>query len=860
MNDMRTLSLAGALLAAPIACFAQVVPDGTTNTTVSTAASGRQTVQVAPALSNNAVSYNAFSQFNVSRSGLDINNADARARLIVSEVTSTLPSRIEGDITVLGARANFVLANPNGITVNGGRFVNTGSLALVTGRVKLVDFESAPGVMTRTAQIGVEGGEIRIEGAGLSGAFNSLDLVSQRLRVAGPVTNETEQPNARTRVIAGQSTALFNSAVSPVDDATPWVSYGTPKDPVSQTGVAVDITALGSLTGGRVEVLVTDKGAGVRHAGQVTASVGGFVLQADGRVEIVGGGVQARDAIVLAASSIDIRADQDNAGKRAVLKADGDVQLLTNDLAIRSADIGAGTEERAGSVILGLPDKDGETDLTIAASSIKASGGIGVFRTGRNVQVQGSTLESLGGISIKARNLDVVATDRAAKIDSARSSLTIDASAEVFLQGASLQGAAELVINTTRLRAIETRRGEDVNRLELRSNGGGVRLNSASDVVLVGADVLAREHVVVNAAQNVEILAGVKGSQVAAIEGGLLIDAKGHITNAGSVLQGKAPITAPANPPANAPAPITTDAAVTLRAGGNILNSSRDAEALAIVFGGDGDIRLSAGGDIVNQTGRFIANRHAYLQAGGDFLNLVTLNQGTGTTDTQTGDKLLGISRTVRTSNIDLGALSIPNQLAYVVANGNIEINARNITSRGGEMNANNGSVRLNARERVVTEALAIGTASFTQRCYIFCRSRSSNDVFLVGGTINASERVEITAGTRVDNLGGRVLAVNGISVKAPEVHAVSRDVFVARGIYRGLATKFGQQWAALDRIGQGGVFRTLTGEIEIDGRVTIDGGELVGAHSPRVSGAITTVRTRGTSKPPAPLGWMWGW
>lgn len=47
-------------------------------------------------------------------------------------MTSTNRSLIEGEIAVAGPRANVVLANPNGIVINGGSFVNPGHVALAT--------------------------------------------------------------------------------------------------------------------------------------------------------------------------------------------------------------------------------------------------------------------------------------------------------------------------------------------------------------------------------------------------------------------------------------------------------------------------------------------------------------------------------------------------------------------------------------------------------------------------------------------------------------------------------------------------------------------------------------------------------
>src|SRR5690242_15291616 len=105
-----------------------IVPDGSSATSVSTAPSGKQTVQIAPAAAG--VSHNTYTNFNVGRNGADFINTGVRASLILNEVTSTNPSMLQGRIAIIGPRAHFILANPNGVTVDGASFINTGNLAL----------------------------------------------------------------------------------------------------------------------------------------------------------------------------------------------------------------------------------------------------------------------------------------------------------------------------------------------------------------------------------------------------------------------------------------------------------------------------------------------------------------------------------------------------------------------------------------------------------------------------------------------------------------------------------------------------------------------------------------------------------
>ena len=65
------------------------------------------------------------------------------ASTIINEVSGVNRSRIEGYQEIAGKRANYILANPNGIYINGAGFINTGNVTLTTGRgINLLNPES----------------------------------------------------------------------------------------------------------------------------------------------------------------------------------------------------------------------------------------------------------------------------------------------------------------------------------------------------------------------------------------------------------------------------------------------------------------------------------------------------------------------------------------------------------------------------------------------------------------------------------------------------------------------------------------------------------------------------------------------
>lgn len=308
---------------------AGIEAQGSTETVVVTDASGK--VSITPATSQHDVSYNAFNSFDVGKSGAVFLNSTVNARTIVAEVFSASPSRIEGAISVDGPRANLIFANQNGIRVNGGSFTNFGSVALTTGAVSLVDQQISQGYIQRYVDISTSTGDIQIEPGGLQSDLIHLELIANQVGISGPITNAYTSPTAVTRIVAGDSRATFDTAASPTDNLTPWVYY-TPGDKTI-TGIALDMTAASKVTSGRIEILVTDQGAGVRNAGVLLASAGDFKLTLSGQIEQFGGHISAAGEVHIQGAGFTQTNQNGNqssitAGQSVRIDMDGDIQNI----------------------------------------------------------------------------------------------------------------------------------------------------------------------------------------------------------------------------------------------------------------------------------------------------------------------------------------------------------------------------------------------------------------------------------------------------------------------------------------------------------------------------------------------------
>ncbi|WP_441301340.1 filamentous hemagglutinin N-terminal domain-containing protein [Burkholderia sp. S-53] len=398
------LCLAAAGLLPHCAAAAGIVPDGGTPTSVSIAPNGRQLVNLAPAVAG--VSSNTYSSFNVTATGATLNNVGINARTIVNQVTSTNRSLIEGEIAVAGPRANVVLANPNGITVNGGSFVNTGHVALSTGNVTFNDLQIAPGVIQRNVVLDTSTGTIVVGPGGLAGALIGLDLIAKNIIVDGAIDNTFSSSTAGVRLLAGRSRVELNTGLSPTDNANDWLARTATTNPDTGSSYAIDITAAGSVTSGRVQLIVTDRGPGVRSAGAMNASLGDFTLASNGNVEMSHAKVVvARDFDVTAQGGITLTDTEMKAnGGHANLSAADAIALTGSSL------LASGSVKLSGAGIALNPD-DALTGSTVASSQ----SGVVLKSTADIVNV-GSLVQGQAAIDADADSAGAVTLNAAGRI------------------------------------------------------------------------------------------------------------------------------------------------------------------------------------------------------------------------------------------------------------------------------------------------------------------------------------------------------------------------------------------------------------------------------------------------------------
>ena len=217
--------------------------------------------------SSGGVSRNEYEMFNVPDKGAILNNsytlsktelagyvpgnnnmAERPAKIIVNEVTGAGSTSMDGFLEVAGNRADVVIANPNGITVNGGGFINTGKAFLTTGK-PVYDGED------HLQRFDITGGDILIEGKGLGGKeTESLAILSRAVKINAGIWAED------LHITTGANT---------VDAKTLEASAIEGKG--GRPAFALDTAAIGGMYAGRITLVGTEKGLGVNNSGTWSA-------------------------------------------------------------------------------------------------------------------------------------------------------------------------------------------------------------------------------------------------------------------------------------------------------------------------------------------------------------------------------------------------------------------------------------------------------------------------------------------------------------------------------------------------------------------------------------------------------------
>lgn len=333
---------------------------------------------------NQGVSHNKYSQFDVDSKGVILNNshnatqtqlggmvngnpwlAKSEAKIILNEVNSRNPSQLNGVLEVAGKKAQIVIANPAGITCDGCGFINANRTTLTTGTPQFNNGQ--------ISGYDVNQGEIVIQGRGMdSTGQDSTDIIARAVKVnAGVWANELNVTAGRNLIDAAHQS--INSKVT---------------DGSARPKLAVDVAQLGGMYAGKIRLIGTETGVGVRNAGTIGASAGSVIMTADGRIENSGTINSAQDLTISSSGGIQ------NSGTQY---ASGNTRLTTQ------ADVtNSGTLAAAGETTL-IAGSLNSTNTGVLAAGLNSDGRLG---SSGNLTLSTSGTLSAHGQNLAASNLN----------------------------------------------------------------------------------------------------------------------------------------------------------------------------------------------------------------------------------------------------------------------------------------------------------------------------------------------------------------------------------------------------------------------------------------------------------------------
>ncbi|HCR3023538.1 TPA: hemagglutinin repeat-containing protein [Serratia marcescens] len=600
-NNNFRLSAAGKLaaalaiiLAASAGAYAAeiVAANGANGPGVSTAATGAQVVDIV-APNGNGLSHNQYQDFNVNQPGAVLNNSreaglsqlagqlganpnlgGREASVILNEVIGRNPSLLHGQQEIFGMAADYVLANPNGISCQGCGFINTSHSSLVVGN-PLVENGVLQGYSTF-------GNRNTLSLNGTLNAGGVLDLIAPKIDSRGEVIVQ-DFKHSNGKVISATINAI--SGLNRVArDGTVQASQQIP--------TALDSYYLGSMQAGRINIINTAQGSGVKLAGSLNAGdelkVKAYDIRSESRVDDASsnknggdnyqnyrGGIYVNDR-----SSSQKLTRTELKGKNISLVADNHAHLTATD--IRGEDITL----QGGKLTLDgqqLKQTQGHTDdrwfyswqydvtrereqLQQAGSTVAASGNAKLVSTQEDVKLLGANVSADRALSVKAARdvhlAGLVEKDKSSergyqrnhtsslrtgswsssdeseslKASELRSQgeLTLKAGRNVATQGAKIHAQRDLTIDANE--QIQVGVQKTANAKAVRDDktswggiGGGDNKNNSNRREVSHASELTSDGTLrLNGQQGVTITGskarGQKGGEVTATQGGLRID------------------------------------------------------------------------------------------------------------------------------------------------------------------------------------------------------------------------------------------------------------------------------------------------------------------------------------------------
>ena len=253
------------------------------------------------------LSHNKFSDYNVNKEGVILNNSNQRevntelagyiygnenlkqgtAKTILNEVTSKNRTQLKGFTEIAGDKANVVVANPNGIYINGAGFINTNKATITTGNPNIINGE--------INSFEVKQGEINIDGNGLNlSNVNKAELYAQTVKLNAKIQAQDLD------IVTGKNSIAKNGTITNIENLES-------KDDDKPT-LSLDSSSLGGIYANKINLIGTQKGVGVNLPIEIMSQYD-LKLSADGKIVL---------DKVISQKNIDIKSDSSDINSKTI--------------------------------------------------------------------------------------------------------------------------------------------------------------------------------------------------------------------------------------------------------------------------------------------------------------------------------------------------------------------------------------------------------------------------------------------------------------------------------------------------------------------------------------------------------------
>lgn len=717
------------------------------------------------------VSHNLYRNLQVGSDGLILNNsyvivntqlagyipgnpalAGGSAKIILNEVTGSLPSQLKGYMEIAGQKAILILANPNGIVGDGFGFINANRAVLTTG----IPVFGGSGSLDAFR---VTGGQIAIQGNGLNASnTDQVDLISRAITVnAGIWANQLN-------VVTGANQVDYNTLNTQKSngDAT------TPQ-------VALDVGQLGGMYAQKIYLVGTEKGVGVNYQGILSAT-GDVNVTNEGKV-ILGNQTSAGGNLTIAAN--------DDVTNQGTVYAQGNANVittgtLTNAGTLASAQnttVVAQNVSSAGTLGAGIKSDGaiGNTgDLSITA--IGAISATGQNQAGGNITITGASVNQSGAITVAGNSATITATN--GDVNHTGAALTANGTVAI-----SASGAVKNDKNDNGTAGQITAKNVSITANDISNKGGSIQQTGSEATTITAANnmdntggTIATNGQADIQAQNIDNTQGtISGQQKVGITAASLTNTQGTVISSDAV-----------NITAQGVLANTQQGLIQANKGLNITAQSLNNQNGSVKNLDTNDLNMAINQDIQNQSGIIGGNGNVNITAqslanqGGQVLaqsNLtITAAQGVDNTGGMlSAHQDLALNKSIT----DASRANLNN------ANGSLQA-GNALTVQGAVVNNTGGSLAANRDIQLTAQSLSgNGKANAGQDLTITLSGDLTNGT---GGELNSGRNLVLTATRQINNQGS-ITAVQNASLSGSDITSSTTASIAANGALNLAAT-----------------------------------------------------------------------